>query len=388
MLGVGGDSAAEVVRRRVLAVLRDALGVTLEEADCGDRHSNSASIRSGIGRLAISLSDALGLEVSSSELFAYNSVDECLNSLVARATEGAAALLSVSDRELHLVRGVASYGQQRLWFLTQLQPEASGAYHIVWAQRLLGRLDQSALRRALDALVARHESLRTRFVTVDGMPTQCIDPPQVGFALQASSLADQPDASQRLAQIASAEASAGFDLTTGPLIRGQLIGLGEDQHALLITVHHIIFDGWSMGVLFEELSALYGAYCQGQSDPLLPLPIQYADYALWQRQWLQGERLQRQAQYWQAQLQGVPPQLTLPTDRSRPAVQDYAGAACQVMLDEPLTQGLKALSQAHGTTLFMTLMAAWGALLAGWPVRRRWSSALRWPTAIEQRSKG
>jgi non-ribosomal peptide synthetase component F len=152
----------------------------------------------------------------------------------------------------------------------------------------------------------------------------------------------------------------------GPLIRGRLIRLAGDDHALLVTMHHIVSDGWSMGVLVNEFSALYAAFSQGQPDPLPALAIQYADYAVWQRRWITGEALQRQLDFWRHHLSGAPALLELPTDRPRSAVQDYAGATFDVALDEELTAGLKALSQRHGTTLFVTLLASWAALLARW----------------------
>ena len=158
----------------------------------------------------------------------------------------------------------------------------------------------------------------------------------------------------------------------GPLIRGRLIRLAEDEHALLITMHHIVSDGWSMGVLINELSALYGAFLRGEADPLPELEIQYADYAVWQRQWIEGEILQQQAAYWKTALAGAPALLELPADHPRPAQQDYAGAFAELVLDEQLTAGLKALSRRHGTTLFMTLLAAGRRCWHGSPGSRMW----------------
>ncbi|MGH7261614.1 MAG: non-ribosomal peptide synthetase, partial [Nitrospiraceae bacterium] len=161
-----------------------------------------------------------------------------------------------------------------------------------------------------------------------------------------------------------ADARAGFDLEAGPLIRGCLIRLGEEEHALLITMHHIVSDGWSMEVLIRELSALYGAFVRGEEDPLPELSLQYADYALWQRQWIEGEMLRQQGEYWERTLGGAPALLELPTDHPRPAEQEYAGGWVRVELDEELSRGLKELSRRRGTTLYMTLLAGWGALLA------------------------
>lgn len=187
-----------------------------------------------------------------------------------------------------------SYAQQRLWFIAQMSEQASAAYHVPGALRLKGRLDEAALRRALDAVVARHEALRTRFVMRQGQPMQEVVAKQA-FALSEQDLGGATEAEILLnAQI---EASQAFDLAGGPLIRGRLLKLGEQDHVLLVTMHHIISDGWSMGVLVKEFSTLYEAFKTGRADPLPALPIQYADYAVWQRQWLQGARLQEQVDY-------------------------------------------------------------------------------------------
>jgi hypothetical protein len=164
--------------------------------------------------------------------------------------------------------------------------------------------------------------------------------------------------------VSAEEAGAAFDLSSGPLIRGQLLQLGAHEHILLVTQHHIISDGWSIGIMVREVSALYEAFSQAGEDPLPGLPIQYADYALWQRQWLQGEVLQSQTRYWQEQLSGAPGLLELPTDRPRPAIQSYAGGRVQLEVSGELTGRLRQLSQRHGTTLFMTLLTGWAIVLS------------------------
>jgi amino acid adenylation domain-containing protein len=257
-----------------------------------------------------------------------------------------------------------SFAQHRLWFLAQLDERASAAYAIPGGVRLKGSLDVAALHAALNRIVERHEALRTCFTSVDGAPVQVVAAPEMGFALSQADLSGHAEAEAKLERLAAEEASAPFDLNHGPLIRGRLIRLADDDHALLVTMHHIVSDGWSMGVLINEFSALYAAFSQGQPDPLLPLTIQYADYAVWQRRWITGEVLQRQLDFWRDHLSGAPALLELPTDRPRPRVQDYAGASFGFELDAELTKNLKALSQRHGTTLFMTLLAAWAALLA------------------------
>ena len=256
-----------------------------------------------------------------------------------------------------------SFAQQRLWLLAQIG--ASEAYHIFNGWRLKGQLDREALRRALDQIVGRHEALRTTFIVIEGQPIQRITAAaESRFHLVDHYLAGASDAEASFKHLVREEAANEFDLEAGPLIRGRLIRLSEEEHALLITMHHIVSDGWSMGVFIRELSELYGAYVRGEADPLPALEVQYADYAVWQRQWMEGEMLRQQAEYWERTLAGAPTLLELPTDHPRPAEQDYAGGWVRVELDEELSRGLKELSKKHGTTLYMTLLAGWGALLA------------------------
>ncbi|HEX6040667.1 non-ribosomal peptide synthetase, partial [Longimicrobium sp.] len=256
-----------------------------------------------------------------------------------------------------------SFAQQRLWFLEQMGNLGS-TYHVPKRMRLQGALDRGALARALDGIVARHEALRTTFALVDGVPEQRIAPPDAGFHLLEHDLDGAADADAALARLMADEARAPFDLERGPLIRGRLVRMAADDHVLLLTMHHIVSDAWSGGVLTRELSALYGAFLRGEPDPLSPLPVQYADYAAWQRRWVDGEVLQAQADYWTRTLSGAPELLELPLDHPRPARQDFAGAAVNLVLDEALTAGLKALSRRHGTTLFMTVLAGWATVLS------------------------
>jgi hypothetical protein len=210
-----------------------------------------------------------------------------------------------------------SFAQQRLWFLAQLDERAGAAYAIPGGVRLKGLLDMAALHAALNHIVARHEALRTSFGSVDGAPVQLIAPPQVGLAMSQVDLSAHAQPEAELERLAAEEASAPFNLARGPLIRGRLIRMADADHALLMTMHHIVSDGWSMGVLVNEFSALYAAHIQGQPDPLPALPIQYADYAVWQRRWITGEVLQRQLDFWRHHLSGAPALLELPTDRPR-----------------------------------------------------------------------
>ncbi|WKB55701.1 non-ribosomal peptide synthetase [Eleftheria terrae] len=256
-----------------------------------------------------------------------------------------------------------SFAQQRLWFLAQMEG-GSQAYHLAVALRLRGRLEREALSAALGRLVDRHESLRTRFELDGEQPVQRIDPPGGGFALHEHDLRDHPQPEAELDRLRAEEAAAAFDLAAGPLVRGRLVVLADSEQVLLVTLHHIVADGWSLGVFVQELWTLYEAFRQGRPDPLPPLPLQYADHALWQRRWLAGDTLQAQAAYWRERLQGAPALLELPTDRPRPAEQRFEGASLDFVLDEQDTAALKALAQRHGVTLFMVLLAGWAVLLA------------------------
>jgi amino acid adenylation domain-containing protein len=256
-----------------------------------------------------------------------------------------------------------SFAQQRLWFLAQMEG-GSKAYHMPFGLRLQGRLDVAALKQGLDRIVARHEALRTTFVMVKEEPQQRITPvEESGFLLLEHDLRGSQEASGELELLVLEEAETGFDLEAGPLIRGRLVRLEEEEYALLITIHHIVFDGWSMGVFFRELKTLYQAFAEGEPDPLPELAVQYADYAVWQRKWMEGEILEQQAEYWRKNLAGAPELLELPADRVRPMRQDYAGAAVEFGLEEKLVGELKRLSARQGTTLYMTLLAGWAMLL-------------------------
>ena len=310
-------------------------------------------------RVVSRIRQVLNVEVAIRELFGRPGLAD-----FARGVERAAgALLPPVRRGERGERMPLSFAQQRLWFLAQMEG-VSQAYHIPMGLQLRGALDGGALRRALDRIVARHEVLRTTFVLVEGEPVQRIMRVEDSrFHLVEHDLRKHEDASAQLEVLIEQEAGAGFDLETGPLIRGRLIRQAEDQYGLLLTMHHIVSDGWSMGVLVEELSALYSAFVRGEADPLPELNVQYADYAVWQRKWIAGEILQQQADYWRRRLEGAPALLELPADHARPAQQNYAGGMVGVMLDEELTAGLKELSRRQGTTLFMTLLGGWAALL-------------------------
>ncbi|HET7463746.1 MAG TPA: amino acid adenylation domain-containing protein, partial [Longimicrobium sp.] len=303
---------------------------------------------------------ALGVEAAIGDLFVRPVLADFARGLETAARAELPAMQRVErGTDLPL-----SFAQQRLWFIDRLEG-ASAAYHIPTRQRLRGELDRGALRRALDRILARHDALRTTFAEVDGEAVQRIAPAEESsFHLAEHDLRGHPRAGAELRRVMTEEAEAPFDLARGPLIRGRLIHLADDDHLLLITMHHIVSDGWSMGVFTRELGELYAAFRNGEPDPLPALPIQYADYAVWQRKWVGGEVLRAQAQYWTETLGGAPELLELPTDHVRPARQDFAGGVAGIELDPELTAGLKALSQRHGATLFMTLLAGWAAVLS------------------------
>ncbi|HET7460432.1 MAG TPA: condensation domain-containing protein, partial [Longimicrobium sp.] len=263
------------------------------------------------------------------------------------------------DRPLPL-----SFAQERLWFLDRLEG-GSAAYNIPNAVRLGGALDVGALERSLGEIVRRHESLRTFFREVDGGPVQVIAP-FAGFALPVDDLSGL-DETARAAEVrrrAGEEASRPFDLSAGPLFRASLLRLGSEEHVLLLCIHHIITDGWSSGVLLRELSALYAAYREGADSPLAELPVQYADYAVWQREQLRGEVLDRQVGYWTERLAGAPALLELPTDRPRPPVQSHRGAREAFGLPRALLDRLQALGRGEGATLYMVMLSAFQLLLS------------------------
>ncbi|HJP95208.1 MAG TPA: amino acid adenylation domain-containing protein [Pyrinomonadaceae bacterium] len=256
-----------------------------------------------------------------------------------------------------------SFAQQRLWFLDQLEPE-SPLYNIHAGVELSGPLNVPVLQRSIAEILRRHESLRTTFAVIDDRPVQIINKTPT-FKLSVSDLQelDQNQRSVAVSELAEEDARRRFDLTEGPLLRANLLRLSETEHVLLLTIHHIISDGWSVGVFVRELAALYEAYLAGRPSPLRELSIQYADFAVWQRDWLQGKRLEEQLSYWRAQLTDAPPLLELPTDRPRPPVQSYRGALETLLLSESLSRSLKELSRREGVTLFMTLLATFSTLL-------------------------
>ncbi|APR84357.1 Malonyl CoA-acyl carrier protein transacylase [Minicystis rosea] len=258
---------------------------------------------------------------------------------------------------------VPSFGQERLWFLHQLDPE-DPSYGITLTLRFGGRLDVNALERALSEIVCRHEVLRTSLVSSEGRPVPRIHE-EVSLALPVTRWASLPseDRDDAIVEEARAEMKRPFDLGTLP-VRARLVALDADDHVLFLGLHHIVFDAWSQGVLHRELGALYEAFHAGAPSPLAALPIQYVDYAAWQRRTMAGEALERQLAHWKEQLAGAPAALDLPTDRPRPKVRSSRGAGMRFSLGAELTRAVEALARREGVTLFMTLLAAFDVLLA------------------------
>ncbi|HVG21000.1 MAG TPA: amino acid adenylation domain-containing protein, partial [Blastocatellia bacterium] len=265
---------------------------------------------------------------------------------------------SSRDGELPL-----SFAQQRLWFINQMET-GSSAYNVPYAVRLTGPLNVAALGRSLSEIIRRHEVLRTTFVSLKGRPRQVIA--EAGpLSLPTVDLSDmrRDDREAEAQRLTAEEASLGFDLSRGPLLRVKLIRLKEAENVVLLTLHHIVSDGWSIGVLVREVSALYEAYGKGEESTLPELRIQYADFAKWQREWLQGEVLDKQMRYWREKLKGPLPVLELPTDRPRPLIQTYRGRSEVMTLSSDLGASLKRLSRRHGCTMFMTMLAGFQVLL-------------------------
>ena len=269
--------------------------------------------------------------------------------------------ITISPRDENLP---PSFAQQRLWVLDQMEPN-NPLYNIPRRVRMHGDFDVDALTRALNEIVRRHESQRTTFAVRNGHPVQVIAPTLVlDVSVRDLSSLPEPDRLSEARRIAEEEALTPFDLAIGPLLRASLLKLASDDHVLLLTMHHIVSDAWSAGIFFQEFSSLYESFVSGRPSSLPELTIQYADYAAWQRKWFQGEILNNQLAYWRNHLQGAPPVLQLPTDRPRPKVQSFQGSHKSIPFSNEVLSGLRKLGQQQGTTLFMTLLAGFQALLS------------------------
>lgn len=316
-------------------------------------------------RLITRLRAALKWEVPLRFGFAFPTLGELTEALERHAPPSTAARTNPTiARRANRQEYPLSFAQERFWFLDQLEP--GPRYNNAFNLRLTGTLNVAALERALNEVVARHETLRAVFTSAEGRPVQSVQA-HATIPLGLRDLSDRPAAEREdaAAKLAIEEGRRPFALDRGPAMRAQFLRLSAAEHILLLTFHHIIVDGWSLGVLLRELSALYEAFLEGRSSLLPELPIQYADYALWQRQrWAKDLALAGQLAYWKRQLQGAPELIELPSDRPRPAGQSYRGARLPVTVSRDLRDKLAALGRDEGCTTYMVLLAAFQTLLA------------------------
>lgn len=309
-----------------------------------------------LARIAARIREAFNIDLSLRVLFEASTIAELAKRVetATHITEDAPLLRVARDGAPTL-----SFAQERLWFFDQLEPD-SGAYNIPRMLRLRGPLDVAALQKSVDAIVVRHEVLRTSFINDNGMPTLSI----AEDAAVEIQLADLSGRAEQVQELASEEAQRPFKLSRGPLLRLTLLQLGDDDHVLLVTTHHIISDAWSVGIFMRELVACYNAFSSGASPALLPLALNYRDFASWQREWLSGPRLQAQLDYWRQTLAGAPPVIDLPTDRPRPVSRSFRGARHSIAIGKETVDKLKTVARSANATLFMTLLTAFQSLLS------------------------
>ena len=365
--GVGKEGALTAEEEIIQGIWRKLLGV---EGVGAEENFFDVGGHSLLGtQMAWRMEEVFGIELGLREVFEAGTVRE-IAELVKRRLEGAEkislpelrrASATVSDNGVE--EWPLSYAQRRLWFLDQLHP-GSPLYNIPAAVRLRGKLDIDVLERSLGEIIRRHEALRTVFHVADGEPVQTVQP-AAPFTMPVIDLSDKDEAvreaeAQRLIR---EEARRPFDLSCGPLLRVALLKLDAADHVALLNMHHIIADGWSMGILTREMIALYDAFAHDKSSPLPELPIQYADFASWQRQWFQGERLQAQTRYWREQLEGAPWVLDLPTDKARTSGTGHSGAIHPISFSRQLSEDLHAQARNEDLTLFMLLLAGFNVLL-------------------------
>jgi amino acid adenylation domain-containing protein len=353
----GFAAPATEVERTIASIWRETL--RLEEVGRNDNFFDLGGHSLLAMQIVSRIQRILHVELGVRRLFERPTVAELAEEIEGnRVQSGAVLPLVAANRDGRLP---LSYAQERLWFLDQLEPNSAG-YNIAGGIRLKGPLDAGALEDSLNALLTRHEALRTIFVEDQGRPSQVIVAEQ-RLKLVMEDLRGIAGGEKRIQQRAQAEGQRPFNLREGPLVRVALLRTAEEEHFLLVTMHHIVSDGWSLGIFQKELGELYAALTAGKSSPLTPLPIQYADYAIWQRGWLQGEILEKQLDYWRQQLAGAPPVSELPTDHPRPALQTFNGTVLRYHLPKRLTEEIRKLSRQQGVTLFMTLLSAFKLLL-------------------------
>lgn len=359
LLGAEGEPADDVpLLPEVVAAWREVLGK--DDLKAGDHFFARGGDSVGVVQVLSRLNAELGLKLEPAHLFEQPTLG-AFSAHVARQTRSAERALAVV-RISSDTAPEQSFAQQRLWFLAQLEPDSS-AYHLCGQLSLSGAIDEVALQRSFDDLAARHESLRTTFaIDANEVLVQRIHPAQP-VVIQQHDLSLHAQPLEALGELAKAAVEQPMDLQTGPLWRVLNVRLAPGQQQLVLVLHHIIADGWSVQVMLKELAALYTAYAKGEVPSLAPLPIQYADFAAWQRQRLAGGEGERQLAYWRERLGDTHPVLTLPADRPRPAQQSHRGARYALAFDSQLSQGLRDLASAHGATLFMVMLAAYKTLL-------------------------
>jgi amino acid adenylation domain-containing protein len=359
--GAGEDALATPAEQLLAGLWSDLLGVERVGAhdDFFALGGHSLLATQAVSRVR----EAFGVELTPAELFTSPTPAALAQRIAELRGEGAAAVPPPRPAPRDPERDPLSFSQERLWFLQQLAPESS-AYNVPGALRLRGPLEPGLLARALAEIARRHEALRTVFrETPGGVPVQVVLPPPPPL-LPVVDLRAQPDPEAAASRLLEGEAARPFDLATGPLVRTLLLRLGASEHLLAVTMHHAISDAWSLRVLVGELTALYRAFAAEEPSPLPELPLQYADFARWQREQLAGERLARELEHWRRALDGAPETLDLPADRPLPASPTFAALRRPVALPAPLAADLRALARRQGWTPFMVLLAAFDALLA------------------------
>ncbi|HEU4834421.1 MAG TPA: amino acid adenylation domain-containing protein [Pyrinomonadaceae bacterium] len=354
------EAARTPVEEVLLGIWSEVLGVAVGVADDFFELGGHSLLATQVVSRARA---AFGIELTLPELFESPTVQDLaavVERALVRGEEVPAPPLRRVERSGELP---LSFAQQRLWFIDQLEPDGV-LYNSPFAATLTGHLNIDAFAQTLNEIVRRHEVLRTTFKFVNGQPVQVIHPPaKVELPVIDLGYVNAGQREEEALRLAREEAVQPFVLSEGPLLRVKLLRLDENKHIVLLTIHHIVTDEWSMGVFVNEVATLYTAFAKGETSPLPELPIQYADFAVWQREWLRGEVLNEKLAYWRKELSGVPPLLKLPTDHPRPAVQTFRGSIFTFALPDSLKDGLKKLSRQESCTLFMTLLAAFKVLL-------------------------
>src|SRR5262245_10443990 len=349
--------------RRLVGIWAEILGVEAEKVGVNDNFFGLGGHSLLATQLISKIRSQMNVDLPLKALFEGGSVAQ-MAQLIAKAERSDIPPIRPVDRA-QFDRLPLSFAQERLWFINQLEPDSPG-YNAPGAATIQGELDIERLEQAFNLIIARHENLRTIFPSQDGLAHQEILD-RVDFKLERIDLSHNTDKNARdneAKQLCRTDAARPFDLASGPLIRGKVIKLGVDEHVLMVNMHHIISDGWSLGVLIKELGVIMEAFREGRRPELAPLPIQYADYSVWQRQWLEeGGVLKRQLAYWQEKLAGVPESLDMATDYPRPSMQSFSGATEVFALDGRLSTELKRLAEEQGGTLYMVLLAAFKTLL-------------------------